>query len=112
MPSLDTPVCHAETKRFNEEAAQLPDIAVLCVSADLPFGQKRWCGAEGVDKVATLSDHRAVKFGEDYGVLIQGVQSGCALAIYREIESSAAALQKDLLWGLSAGGVLTILLRL
>jgi len=72
VPSLDTPVCHAETKRFNEEAAALGGVEILVVSADLPFGQKRWCGAEGVDKVQCLSDHRAVQFGKDYGVLIEG----------------------------------------
>lgn len=72
VPSLDTPVCHMETKRFNDEAAKLANSAVLVVSADLPFGQKRWCGAEGVDKVQCLSDHRAASFGQAYGVLIKG----------------------------------------
>ena len=72
IPSLDTGVCHAETKRFNDEAATLPNVAVLVVSTDLPFGQKRWCGAEGVDKVACLSDHRSASFGKSYGVLING----------------------------------------
>jgi thiol peroxidase len=72
VPSLDTPVCHAETKRFNDEAAKQANVAVLVVSTDLPFGQKRWCGAEGVDKVQCLSDHRTAKFGQDYGVLIKG----------------------------------------
>ncbi|MCA9074520.1 MAG: thiol peroxidase [Planctomycetaceae bacterium] len=72
VPSLDTPTCHAETKRFNEEAASLSDVEVLVVSTDLPFGQKRWCGAEGVDKVQCLSDHRTASFGEAYGVLISG----------------------------------------
>ena len=72
VPSLDTPTCHAETKRFNEEAAGLNDVEVLVVSTDLPFGQKRWCGAEGVDKVSCLSDHRKAAFGEAYGVLING----------------------------------------
>lgn len=72
IPSLDTSVCHAETKRFNDEVANLPNAVVLVVSTDLPFGQKRWCGAEGVDKVTTLSDHRTAKFGKDYGVLIDG----------------------------------------
>lgn len=72
IPSLDTPVCHAETRKFNESAAALPNVEVLVVSMDLPFGQKRWCGAENVDKVKTLSAHRCTKFGEDYGVLIKG----------------------------------------
>jgi thiol peroxidase len=72
VPSLDTSVCHAETKRFNDEAAQLQNTSVLVVSTDLPFGQKRWCGAENVDKVVTLSDHRTAAFGKAYGVLIDG----------------------------------------
>ena len=72
IPSLDTSVCHVETKKFNEQAAQLANVEILVVSMDLPFGQKRWCGAEGVDKVRTLSAHRCSKFGEDYGVLIKG----------------------------------------
>lgn len=72
IPSLDTPVCHAETKRFNDEVAKLTNVEVLVVSMDLPFGQKRWCGSEGVTNVKTLSAHRCSKFGEDYGVLISG----------------------------------------
>lgn len=72
VPSLDTPVCNVETKRFNDEAAKLVNVAVVCVSMDLPFGQKRWCGAENVDKVQCVSDHRDGSFGEKYGVLIRG----------------------------------------
>jgi len=72
VPSLDTPVCHEETKRFNEEVGSLSNVEVLVVSMDLPFGQTRWCGAEGVESVQTLSSHRCTKFGEDYGVLISG----------------------------------------
>lgn len=72
IPSLDTSVCHAETRKFNEQAASVPHVEVLVISMDLPFGQKRWCGAEGIDKVKTLSAHRCSQFGEDYGVLIKG----------------------------------------
>ena len=72
VPSLDTPVCSAETKKFNEKAAELSSAQVLVVSMDLPFGQKRWCGAEGIDKVTTLSAHRSTEFGESYGVLVSG----------------------------------------
>jgi thiol peroxidase len=72
IPSLDTPVCHQETKRFNDEIQKLQDVVVYVVSMDLPFGQKRWCGAEGVEAVKTLSAHRCTRFGEDYGVLIKG----------------------------------------
>ncbi len=72
IPSLDTPVCHLETKRFNGQAESLANTQVLVVSTDLPFGQKRWCGAEGAENVATLSAHRSSEFGEAYGVLITG----------------------------------------
>ena len=72
VPSLDTPVCDLETKRFNEEAARLPNVEIVCVSMDLPFAQKRWCGASSVDKVITASDHRDASFGRSYGVLIEG----------------------------------------
>ena len=72
IPSLDTSVCHAETRKFNETAAELPNVQILVVSMDLPFAQKRWCGAEGIDKITTLSAHRCSQFGEDYGVLIKG----------------------------------------
>ena len=72
VPSLDTPVCDMETRRFNTEAANLgPDIRILTVSMDLPFAQKRWCGAAGVDQVLTLSDHQNASFGLAYGVLIK-----------------------------------------
>jgi thiol peroxidase len=70
VPSLDTPVCDIETRRFNKEAAGLSaDIMILTVSMDLPFAQKRWCGAAGVDKVKTLSDYRGAAFAQSYGVL-------------------------------------------
>jgi thiol peroxidase len=72
VPSLDTPVCDMETRRFNQEAANLGDnIVILTISTDLPFAQKRWCGAAGVEKVVTLSDHRDAAFGNAYGVLIK-----------------------------------------
>ena len=72
IPSLDTSVCHLETRKFNEQASSLTNAEILVISMDLPFGQKRWCSAEGVDQVKTLSAHRCGKFGEDYGVLIKG----------------------------------------
>ena len=72
VPSLDTPVCDMETRKFNEEAARLgSDVAILTISMDLPFAQKRWCAAAGVNKVQTLSDHRDASFGIAYGVLIK-----------------------------------------
>jgi thiol peroxidase len=71
VPSLDTPVCDAQTKRFNDEAAKLPQVDIYTVSMDLPFAQKRWCGSFGVDKVKMLSDHKSGSFGEHYGTLIK-----------------------------------------
>ena len=72
VPSLDTPVCDTETRRFNQEAAALPDnVVVLTISLDLPFAQKRWCGAAGIERVITLSDYRDRSFGQQYGVLIK-----------------------------------------
>jgi thiol peroxidase len=70
VPSLDTGVCSEETKKFNEMAKSNPGVEILVVSMDLPFAIKRWCGAEGVSNVNTLSAHRCTKFAEDYGVLL------------------------------------------
>ena len=72
VPSLDTPVCNIQTRRFNTEAALLgDDVVVLTISMDLPFAQARWCGAAGVEAVKTLSDHRDGQFGLAYGLLIE-----------------------------------------
>ena len=72
VPSLDTGVCDAQTRKFNEAAAELGDnVVIYTVSMDLPFAQKRWCGATGIENVVTVSDHRAGSFGEAYGVLIE-----------------------------------------
>ena len=71
IPSLDTPVCDAQTKRFNEEAGKLPSVAIYTFSMDLPFAQKRWCGAFGVDHVKMVSDHMSGSFGQNYGTLIK-----------------------------------------
>lgn len=72
VPSLDTPVCDMEVRRFNSEAAKLSDkVQILAISCDLPFAQARWCGAAGVVAVQSLSDYKEVRFGRDYGVLIQ-----------------------------------------
>ncbi|MFD1176757.1 thiol peroxidase [Paenibacillus puldeungensis] len=72
VPSLDTGVCDAQTRRFNQEAAGLgEDVVILTVSVDLPFAQARWCGAAGVDRVITLSDYKDNSFGKAYGVLIK-----------------------------------------
>jgi len=74
VPSLDTPVCDAQTKRFNEEAGKLPNVSIYTISMDLPFAQKRWCGAFGVDHVKMISDHRDGSFGEAYGTLIKDLR--------------------------------------
>ena len=72
VPSVDTPVCSAQTRRFNEEAARLGQgVKVLTVSMDLPFAQKRWCGAEGIANLQTVSDFRDREFGRNYGLRIQ-----------------------------------------
>ncbi|MCL6476177.1 MAG: thiol peroxidase [Firmicutes bacterium] len=72
VPSLDTGICSAQTKRFNEEAAQLPeDVVILTVSMDLPFAQARFCGAENIDRVKVLSDHRDASFAQAYGTLVK-----------------------------------------
>jgi len=75
VPSIDTPVCDLQTKRFNQEASKLPaNVAVLTVSMDLPFAQARWCGLAGADKIQMLSDYQERSFGQAYGVLIKELQ--------------------------------------
>jgi thiol peroxidase len=76
VPSLDTSVCDRETRNFNEKAGELGGdiVVVLTISMDLPFAQKRWCGATGVENVTTLSDHREASFGKAYGVLIKDLR--------------------------------------
>lgn len=75
VPSLDTGVCDAQTRWFNQNVSKLGDnVVVLTVSVDLPFAQKRWCGAAGIDQVETLSDHRDLSFGENYGFVLEGLR--------------------------------------
>jgi thioredoxin-dependent peroxiredoxin len=71
VPSLDTPVCDAQTKRFNDEAGKMPPLTIYTISMDLPFAQKRWCGNFGVDHVKMVSDHKFASFGKNYGTLIK-----------------------------------------
>ena len=72
VPSLDTAVCDLQTRKFNEQAAALGDgVAVLTISMDLPFAQKRWCGAAGIENLQTVSDYRNAEFGRAFGLLIQ-----------------------------------------
>lgn len=75
VPSLDTPVCDAMTRHFNQDAATLPDaVVVYTISVDLPFAQKRWCGNAGIDKVKTLSDYQERSFGLNYGLLLKNLK--------------------------------------
>ncbi|MFB7139878.1 MULTISPECIES: thiol peroxidase [unclassified Bacillus (in: firmicutes)] len=71
VPSVDTGICDAQTRRFNEELSNVENVEVLTISMDLPFAQKRWCAASGLENVHTLSDHRDASFGEAFGVLMQ-----------------------------------------
>lgn len=77
VPSLDTPVCDKEVRRFNEEASKIKDVTVYVVSMDLPFAQIRWCGNAGIDRVKTVSDYKQKSFGKKYGTLIEEL---CLLA--------------------------------
>ncbi|KLV26426.1 lipid hydroperoxide peroxidase [Niallia circulans] len=71
VPSVDTGVCDAQTRKFNEEASKLENVEVITVSVDLPFAQRRWCAASGLENVITVSDHRDLSFGEAYGVVMK-----------------------------------------
>lgn len=71
VPSLDTGVCDLQTRRFNTEAGKYPNVKILAISMDLPFAQKRWCGAAGVENLVTLSDYKDADFGMKYGLLIK-----------------------------------------
>jgi thiol peroxidase len=79
VPSLDTPVCAIQTRRFNQEATRLPNVQILTISADLPPAQARFCGAEGIDpeRIRMLSDHKDVAFGKAYGTLIPDLRVEC-----------------------------------
>jgi thiol peroxidase len=78
VPSLDTPVCDAQSRRFNEEAASLGDgVEIITISMDLPFAQKRWCGAAGIDKIKVVSDYYDRSFSQAYGSLIRELHLAC-----------------------------------
>jgi thiol peroxidase len=82
VPSIDTPVCDTMTRRFNQEAAELPAaVAIYTISVDLPFAQKRWCGNAGIDRVRTLSDYQERSFGLNYGLLLKDLKL-LARAVY------------------------------
>jgi thiol peroxidase len=86
VPSLDTPVCDAQTKRFEDEAEKLSDVRIYTISMDLPFAQKRWCGNFGINRVTMLSDHRTGSFGQNYGTLIPDlrIESRAIFVVDRE----------------------------
>jgi thioredoxin-dependent peroxiredoxin len=99
VPSLDTPVCDLETRRFNEEAATLgKDVVILTVSMDLPFAQARWCGAAGVKNLTTLSDHKDAGFGSAYGLLIKELRllARAVLVVDRKGEVRYVELVKEI----------------
>lgn len=77
VPSLDTPVCDTQTRRFNDEAASLDGVTIYTVSMDLPFSQSRWCATAGVDRLVTLSDHREAQFGLNWGTLVKETRLEC-----------------------------------
>jgi thiol peroxidase len=79
VPSVDTPICALQTKRFNEEAAKLPGVTFVTISADLPVALSRFCGAENIDpeKLICLSDHKDIDFGQKYGTLVPGLRIEC-----------------------------------
>lgn len=100
VPSLDTPVCDAQVRRFNQEAAKLPNVSIYAISADLPFAQARWCGGAGIDKVKTLSDHRAMAFADAYGLHIKELRllarsvlvvDSAGKVVYKELVSEVTA---------------------
>ncbi|UBH07949.1 thiol peroxidase [Macrococcus armenti] len=74
VPSIDTGVCSTQTRKFNEEAAGIDNAVVLTISVDLPFAQKKWCAAEGLENVVTLSDHKDLSFGTNYGVVMEDLR--------------------------------------
>ncbi|MBU4278024.1 MAG: thiol peroxidase [Proteobacteria bacterium] len=95
VPSLDTPTCDLQTRRFNSEAAGLGgDVVILTVSMDLPFAQKRWCGAAGAEAVVTLSDHREAAFGMAYGMLIKELRLLARAVLVLDREGKIAYIQR------------------
>ena len=99
VPSLDTPVCDMQVRRFNQEAANLPNVSIFVISADLPFAQARWCGAAGIDKVKTLSDHRTMAFADAWGLQVKELRllaravfvvDSAGKVVYRELVKEIA----------------------
>ncbi|MDH4557326.1 thiol peroxidase [Pseudomonas sp. BN417] len=97
FPSIDTPTCATSVRKFNVEASKLPNTVVLCISADLPFAQKRFCGAEGLDNVVNLSTMRGASFLKDYGVAIaNGPLAGVAARAVVVLDENDKVLHSEL----------------
>lgn len=97
FPSLDTPVCAMSVRRFNEMAAKVSDVAVVCVSMDLPFAMSRFCSAEGIDKVVAASAFRSPKFGEEYGLqLVDGPLAGLLTRAVIILDTDRTVIYSDL----------------
>ena len=101
VPSLDTPVCDTETRRFNDEAGKLGDVEVWTISMDLPFAQKRWCAGAGITHVKTLSDFREREFGQKYGVLVKdgplaGVDARAVFVVAKDGKVAHAEYVKEI----------------
>ena len=97
FPSVDTPTCATSVRKFNTQASQLANTAVLCISADLPFAQKRFCGAEGIDNVVNLSTMRGADFLKEYGVAISnGPLSGIAARAVVVLDENDKVLHSEL----------------
>ena len=97
FPSVDTPTCATSVRKFNAQAAQLNNTVVLCISADLPFAQSRFCGAEGLDNVQTLSTMRGREFMQNYGVAIEsGPIAGLTARAVLVLDESNHVLHSEL----------------
>ena len=94
VPSLDTPVCDAQVRRFNQEAAKLPGVSIYAISADLPFAQARWCGGAGITQVKTVSDHRDMSFASAFGVFVKELRL-LARAVF-VVDSSGKVVYKEI----------------
>ena len=97
FPSLDTPVCAASVRRFNQEAAKLPDVKVICVSMDLPFAEQRFCSANGIENVEAASAFRSPTFGEEYGLqMVDGPLAGLLARAVIVIDENGEIIYRDL----------------
>ena len=97
FPSLDTPTCATSVRKFNARANEKPNTAILCVSADLPFAQKRFCGAEGLDNVVPVSNFRSPEFGQAFGVtVVDGPLKGLLARAVVVVDASGKVIHAEL----------------